>query len=115
MNALLSPAELVIAERIGPERDPWETYVRALLMAEESAREVMAVLVKRDPEQTWQRDALLRARLNAIHKHARRARLLWNAADLIVEELDLKDEGIHEGVKFELRLMDYYQREEQTK
>lgn len=108
MNAPLSPAELLIAERIGPEREPWEQYVRTLLMAEDSARELMQLMAKREPERDYMRSFLLQDRLKAVQAYARCARLLWNRADWICEELDLKDEGIREGVKFELRLMNYY-------
>lgn len=115
MNAPLSPAELILAERMGPVREPWEHYVRTLLMAQESAREVMVLMAKREPERDWERSSLLRERLVAIEAYARRARLLWNAADLIVEELDLQDEGAREGLKFELELMNYYPQQETQK
>lgn len=104
----LSPAEEAMALRIGPVREPWEHYFRTLLMAEDAARELMVLMARREPERDYMRGFLLQDRLKAVEHYARCARLLWNAADLLCEELDLKDEGVHEGVKFQLRLMDHY-------
>lgn len=108
MNAPLSPAEEAMALRMAPIREPWEAYLRTLLMAEDAARELMVLMAKREPERDYMRAFLLRDRLQAIERYTRSARLLWNHADALCEELDLKDEGVHEGVKFQLRLMDYY-------
>lgn len=110
MNAPLSPAEEAMALRMAPMREPWEAYLRTLLMAEDSARELMVLMAKREPERDYMRAFLLRDRLQAIECYTRCARLLWNHADALCEELDLPDEGVHEGVKFYLRLMDYYPR-----